>query len=75
MIITTVWTDKSSKDDCTIYHHYGCSALGQMAMINTQFVWGERFSILLALTLDSYIATHIVTFLCLTHRITIRVLK
>ena len=24
-----VWTDESSKDDCMIYHHDGCSALGQ----------------------------------------------
>ena len=70
-----VWTDESSKDDCTIYCHYGCSALGQVVMINIQFVWGERFNILLALTLDSYITTCIVTFPCLTHRITIRVLK
>ena len=31
-----VWTDESSKDDCTIYCHYDCSALGQVAMINTR---------------------------------------
>ena len=70
-----VWTDESSKDDCTIYCHYDCSALGQVAMINTQFMQGERFSILPALTLDGYIATYIITFPCFTHRNTIRVLN
>ena len=36
-----VWTDESSKDDCTIYRHYGWAATGQRATIDAQWVRGE----------------------------------
>ena len=36
-----VWTDKSSKDDRTIYRHYGCAPTGQRAVIDAQFVRGQ----------------------------------
>jgi len=55
-----VWTDKSSKDDRTIYHHYGRAAAGQRAVIDAQFVRGEHYSILPAMTVDGYIATRII---------------
>ncbi|HEV7736834.1 MAG TPA: hypothetical protein VGO47_05595 [Chlamydiales bacterium] len=55
-----VWTDESSKDDRTIYRHYGRSRSGQRASIPAQFVRGDRYSILPALTIDGYIALRIV---------------
>jgi hypothetical protein len=55
-----VWTDESSKDNQTIYHHYGQAAAGQQAVIDAQFFRGEHYSILPAMTVDGYIATCIV---------------
>ena len=55
-----VWTDESSKDDRTIYRHYGRAPVGHRAVIDTQFVRGERYSILPAMTTDGYIAVRIV---------------
>ena len=36
-----VWTNESSKDDRTIYRHYGRALVGHHAVIDTQFVCGE----------------------------------
>ena len=36
-----MWMDESSKDDRTIYRHYGQALVGHRAVINTQFVHGE----------------------------------
>jgi transposase len=55
-----VWTDESSKDDRTIYRHYGRAPTGQRAVIDAQFVRGQRYSILPAMTIDGYISTRIV---------------
>ncbi|THU92537.1 hypothetical protein K435DRAFT_593366, partial [Dendrothele bispora CBS 962.96] len=33
-----LFIDETSKDDCTIYQHYGCSILGQRATIPANFV-------------------------------------
>ncbi len=33
-----VFIDETSKDNWTIYHHYGCSVVGHRAMITTNFV-------------------------------------
>jgi transposase len=56
-----VWMDESSKDDRTIYRHYGRAATGERAVIDTQFVRGQRYSILPAMTIDGYIATRIIS--------------
>ena len=56
-----VWTDKSSKDDRMIYWHYGRAATGERAVIDMQFVHGQCYSILPAMTIDSYIATCIIS--------------
>ena len=36
-----VWMDESSKDDQTIYQHYGWAPVGHCTVIDTQFVCGE----------------------------------
>ncbi len=56
-----VWTDESSKDDWTIYCHYGWAATGQHAVIDAQWVRGERYSILPAMSVDGYVATRIIS--------------
>ncbi len=56
-----VWTDESSKDDRTIYCHYGRAATGQCVVIDVQWVCGEQYSILLAMTVDGYVATCIIS--------------
>ena len=55
-----VWTDESSKDDHTIYRHYGWATTGQRATIGAQCVCRERYSILPAMSIDGYIATRII---------------
>ena len=55
-----VWTDESSKDDWTIYWHYGWAPVGHHTVIDTQFVHGEQYSIFPAMTTDGYIAMCIV---------------
>jgi len=56
-----VWTDESSKDDRTIYHHYGQAATGQCTVIDAQFICREQYSILPAMMIEGYIATHIIS--------------
>src|SRR6266481_2450990 len=56
-----VWTDELSKDDQMIYHHYGRAATGQCAVIDVQWVCGEQYSILPAMSVDGYVTTHIVS--------------
>lgn len=53
--------DESSKDDQTIYRHYGRSSSGSRAQIPVNFVRGDRWSIVAALTVsDGYIACRVV---------------
>ena len=55
-----VFVDESSKDDRTIFRHWGRAPQGERAVHEANFVRGERFSIVAALTLDGYIATSII---------------
>lgn len=55
-----IWIDESSKDDRTIYRHYGRAPSGEQPTISAKFVRGNRYSILPALTIDGYIAVRIV---------------
>ena len=55
-----VFVDETSKDDRTIYRHYGRAVLGQRANVSAPFVRGERFSIVAALTVDGYITQRVV---------------
>ena len=57
MIITV---DESSKDDQTIFWKYGHAPHGQCATINADFVCGEHYSILAAMSIDGYIGTRAV---------------
>jgi len=55
-----VFLDESSKDSHTLFHQYGCAPIGQTpqeTMIHDQ---GLQYSILPALTLDRYIAIHVI---------------
>jgi hypothetical protein len=55
-----VFVDKTSKDDRTIYRHYRCSVVGTHATISANFVRGERYSLVAALSLDGYEAVRAV---------------
>jgi hypothetical protein len=55
-----VFIDETSKDEQTVYRHYGRSIIGNRAMINANFVRGERYSMVAALSLDGYEAVHVV---------------
>jgi transposase len=55
-----VFVDETSKDDRTIYRHYGRSVVGRRATINANFVRGERYSMVAALSLDGYEAVRVV---------------
>jgi hypothetical protein len=55
-----VFIDETSKDKRTVYRHYGRSIIGNCATINANFVWGERYSMVAALSLDGYEAVHVV---------------
>ena len=60
MAAQMVWTDESSKDDRTIYCHYGRAATGEHVVINMQFICGKRYRILPVMTIDGYIVTCII---------------
>jgi transposase len=55
-----VFVDETSKDDRTIYRHYGRAVAGRRATISANFVRGERYSMVAALSLDGYEAVHVV---------------
>jgi transposase len=55
-----VFIDETSKDERTVYRHYGRSIIGNRATINANFVRGERYSMVAALSLDGYEAVHVV---------------
>src|ERR1700685_3263645 len=55
-----VTADETSKDDQTIFRRWGRSPLGNQATIDADFVRGERFSIVAAITVDGYIGTCVV---------------
>ena len=55
-----VAVDESSKDDRTIFRHYGRSAAGTRASIPANFVRGERYSVVAALSVDGYIGCKVV---------------
>src|SRR5229473_8215890 len=46
-----IFVDETSKDDRTIYWHYGRSVAGHRASINANFVRGDQFSMVAALSL------------------------
>ena len=55
-----VFIDESSKDDRTLYRHFGRAPAGERAVEVVEFDRGDRWSILPALTLDGYIAVRAV---------------
>jgi transposase len=55
-----IFVDESSKDDRTIYRHYGRAPAGQRAITPAQFVRGERYSIVAALATEGYTGVRVV---------------
>jgi len=55
-----VAVDESSKDDRTLYQHWGRSPSGMPATIEAQFVRGERYSLLAAMSVNRYVSTRVV---------------
>ena len=55
-----VFVDETSKDERTVYRHYGHSVIGTCATIRANFVRGERYSMVAALSLDGYESVHVV---------------
>jgi hypothetical protein len=55
-----VFVDETSKDERTIYRHYGCSITGGRATISANFVQGARYSMVATLSLDGYEAVGVV---------------
>jgi transposase len=55
-----VCVDETSKDNRTIFRHYGRSTAGQRAVSHAPFKRGQRYSIVAALTVDGYIARRVV---------------
>lgn len=58
MIVTA---DESSKDDRTIFRRYARAPKGQRATIDADFVRGDRYSIVAAISVDGYVGTRIVS--------------
>lgn len=56
-----VFIDETSKDERTIYRHYGRSVAGTRATISANFVRGERYSMVAALSLDGYDTVRVVS--------------
>lgn len=57
MVVTA---DESSKNDRTIFRHWGRSMKGTSADTHARFNRGERYSILAAISVNGYVATRIV---------------
>jgi transposase len=49
-----VMIDETSKDDRTIYRHYGRAPSNHRATVSANFVRGERYSMVAALSVDGY---------------------
>lgn len=57
MVVTA---DETSKDDRTIFRRFGRAPRGERANSSTDFVRGERYSIVAAISVDGYVATRVV---------------
>ena len=55
-----VFVDETSKNERTSYRHYGRSITGTRATVSTNFIQGERYSMVAALSLDGYEAVCVV---------------
>ena len=56
-----VTADETSKDNRTIFQQWGRSPSGNQATIDADFVHGECYSIVTAITVDRYIGAQIVS--------------
>lgn len=58
MVVTV---DETSKDDRTIFRRYGRAPKGSRAEIEANFVRGERYSLVAALTVEGFIGSRVVS--------------
>ena len=49
-----IFVDETSKDKHTISWHYGCSITGTRVTVSANFIQGERYSMITALSLEGY---------------------
>ena len=52
-----ITVDESSKDDRTIFRHFGRAPRGHRASIDADFVHGDHYSIVAAMSVDGYVGT------------------
>jgi hypothetical protein len=52
-----VCVDETSKNEHTYVRRYGCPYSGECTELKDVFVWGDRYSLVTALTIDGYIAS------------------
>lgn len=55
-----VFVDETSKDDRTIYRHYGRSVIGQRASVIQPFKCGTRYSLVAAITVEGYMSMRVI---------------
>jgi hypothetical protein len=55
-----VCLDETSKNELSYARRYGLAPSGQRAELKDVFVRGDRYSLLAAMTVDGYLATHVV---------------
>lgn len=55
-----LWIDETSKDDRTVYRHFGHSIIGTHAIIPANFIRGVQYSLVAALGLGGYAASRVV---------------
>ncbi len=60
IVLQIVFIDETSKDNWTIYCHYGHSVVGHRATITTNFMQGDWFSMVAALSLGGYDTVRVV---------------
>lgn len=59
MAFQLTFVDETSKDDHTIYRHYGPVIAESRAEVSEPFKQGKRYSLITALALDGYIAQRV----------------
>lgn len=52
-----LWIDKTSKDDQTVYRHFGHSIISTHAIIPANFICGVQYSLVAAFGLGGYAAS------------------
>jgi len=51
-----VVVNEPSKNECSLFHHYGHAPVGQVAEMSAPFVRGQQYSLCMAMTTEGYLA-------------------